>query len=513
MKLLEFLIANKTEFLAALLRHILLVLTSTSIAVAIGVPLGVLSFRRPRLGAPLIAMANIVQAIPSLALFGFLIPLPFIGGIGARGALIALTLYSLLPIIRTTVSGLASIDPSVREAGVAMGMRPRELLRQVELPLALPSILGGIRVAAVTGVGTATIAAAIGAGGLGEYIFRGVAMVSNVVILAGAVPAALLALIADFGLGLLEKTFSPGRERSRSATAYVGLGLAAAILLLAVGWIYFERSLGGIRVGSKNFTEQVILGEILAQSIERAGGINVERRLNLGGTLVCERAMLSGDLDAYVEYTGTALTAVFKQEIVRDPEEVNKRVAASYRATGRALQAPLGFNNTFAILVRKREAERLGLHRISDVSAVVSTWTAAFGPEFLDREDGFRGLANVYHLQFRQPPRAMDLSLTYRALADGQVDLIAGDATNGLIEKLDLLMLEDDRHYFPPYFAAPVIREETLRKYPQLAAVFERLGGSINDAEMRKMNYEADVEGKDVVAIARSFVERRFGGR
>jgi len=312
---------------------------------------------------------------------------------------------------------------------------------------------------------------------------------------------------------LLEKRFSPGRERSRSATAYVGLGLAAAILLLAVGWIYFERSLGGIRVGSKNFTEQVILGEILAQSIERAGGINVERRLNLGGTLVCERAMLSGDLDAYVEYTGTALTAVFKQEIVRDPEEVNKRVAASYRATGRALQAPLGFNNTFAILVRKREAERLGLHRISDVSAVVSTWTAAFGPEFLDREDGFRGLANVYHLQFRQPPRAMDLSLTYRALADGQVDLIAGDATNGLIEKLDLLMLEDDRHYFPPYFAAPVIREETLRKYPQLAAVFERLGGSINDAEMRKMNYEADVEGKDVVAIARSFVERRFGGR
>ena len=507
MKLLEFLIANKTEFLIALTRHILLVVISTSIAVAVGVPLGILSFRRPRLGAPLIGIANVVQAIPSLALFGFLIPLPFIGGIGPRGALIALILYSLLPIIRTTVSGLSSIDPSVREAGVAMGMRPRELLRQVELPLALPSILGGIRVAAVTGVGTATIAAAIGAGGLGEYIFRGVAMVSNTVILAGAVPAALLALVADFGLGWIERKFSPGRERSRSTTTYVALGLGAALVFLIVGWFYFERSRAGIRVGSKNFTEQLILGEIVSQSIERETGLKVQRRLNLGGTLVCERAMLSGDLDVYVEYTGTALTAVFKQEIVRDSQEVNKRVAAAYEASGRMLQPALGFNNTFAILVRKADAERLGLKRISDVSNVASTWRAAFGPEFLDREDGFKGLATVYRLQFRDPPRAMDLSLTYRALGDGQVDLIAGDATNGLIEKLKLLMLEDDRHYFPPYFAAPVVRSETLRDHPELAKVFAQLAGTISDAEMRRMNYEADVEGRDIVAIARQFVE------
>ncbi len=506
MRLLDFILANKTEFVAALLRHILLVVVSIAVAVGAGVPLGILAFRRPRVGAPLIAFANVVQSIPSLALFGFLIPLPFIGGIGARSALVALILYALLPIIRTTVSGFSSIDPSIREAGVALGMRPRELLRQVELPLAFPSILAGIRVAAVTGVGTATIAAAIGAGGLGEYIFRGVAMVSNTVILAGAVPAALLALIADLGLGWLERRFSPGRHRSRSrAIGFVAVA-TGLVLFLLVGWLYIDRSRSGIRVGSKNFTEQVILGEILAQAIERETGLKVERRLNLGGTLVCEQAMRAGDLDVYVEYTGTALTAIFKQEIIRDAGEVNRRVAAAYAASGRTVLPALGFNNTFAILVRKADAQRFGLKRISDVVAVASGWLAGFGPEFLDREDGYRGLANVYGLRFREPPRAMDLSLTYRALAERQVDLIAGDATNGLIEKLDLQMLEDDRSYFPPYHAVPVLRTEVMRDHPELERVFSRLAGSIRDSEMRRMNYEADVEGRDVAAIARTFL-------
>ena len=242
MRLLDFILANKTEFVAALLRHILLVVVSIAVAVGAGVPLGILAFRRPRVGAPLIAFANVVQSIPSLALFGFLIPLPFIGGIGARSALVALILYAFLPIIRTTVSGFSSIDPSIREAGVAMGMRPRELLRQVELPLAFPSILAGIRVAAVTGVGTATIAAAIGAGGLGEYIFRGVAMVSNTVILAGAVPAALLALIADLGLGWFERRLAPGHRRSRKGA--LGFAAVATILIasLIAGWLHIDRS-------------------------------------------------------------------------------------------------------------------------------------------------------------------------------------------------------------------------------------------------------------------------------
>src|SRR5579864_3838702 len=200
-------------------QHVMLVLISTSVAALVGIPAGIVAFRRPRIGRPLLFLANVAQTIPSLALFGFLLPLPFVGGIGPRTALVTLTLYALLPIVRTTMGGLQSVDRSVVEAGVAMGMTPRQLLFMVELPLALPSIVAGLRVATVIGVGTATIAAAIGAGGLGEYIFRGLAMVDTTTILAGAVPAAALALSVDALLGWLERTLSDARRPSMPLVA------------------------------------------------------------------------------------------------------------------------------------------------------------------------------------------------------------------------------------------------------------------------------------------------------
>jgi osmoprotectant transport system permease protein len=509
MHLIEFWLNHGSEFLGAILRHLALVAASTGIAVAMGVPLGVVSYRNPRLGSPLIGLANIVQTIPSLAMFGFLIPMPLIGGIGAKAAVIVLILYALLPVMRTTVSGLKGIDPSVREAGLAMGMTDRQLLYQVELPLARPAVLAGVRVATVVGVGTATIAAAIGAGGLGEYIFRGVASVDSTVILAGAVPAAILALIADFGLANLEQRLAPDRARSgRSRIGFAVFAGIAALLLIIGGLMWSERSSGRIVIGSKDFTEQVILGELLAQTIERNTPIKVQRKFNLGDTLVCETAMRAGDLDLYVEYTGTALTAIFKQPVMMDGDEVNRRVAASYAATGRTMLAPLGFNNTYVILVRGSDARQLGLKTISDVAQHTPNWRAGFGSAFLDREDGYRGLVQTYGLKFREAPLAMNLSLTYRALGERQVDLIAGDATNGLIAKLDLFALEDDRRYFPPYHAVPVIRSETLGRHPELQAVFDRLANRVTDREMRQMNYEADVERRDVSLIVRAFLER-----
>lgn len=512
MRLIEFWLNHRTEFLGAILRHLALVAASVGVAVLIGAPLGVLAHRRPRLGAPLIGLANVVQTIPSLAMFGFLIPIPFIGGIGAKAALIVLTLYALLPVIRTTVSGLKSIDPSIREAGLAMGMTDWQLLTQVELPLARPSIIAGVRVATVVGVGTATIAAAIGAGGLGEYIFRGVASVDSTVILAGAAPAAALALAADLVLGWVEKLSAPARLQSKKIkSGALVLAGAAVVVLLIAGLLFSERSQGRIVIGSKSFTEQLILGELAAQLIERNTALKVQRKLNLGDTLVCETAMRSGDLDLYVEYTGTALTAIFKQPVILDPAEVNRRVAASYAATGRTMLPPLGFNNTYVILIRGEEAKRLGLRTISEAAKYTPSWRPGFGSAFLDREDGYNGLVNAYGLQFREPPRAMDLSLTYRALAENQVDLIAGDATNGLIAKLDLFPLEDDRRYFPPYEAVPIIRTETLNQHPELRAVFERLAGVISDQEMRQMNFEADVERKDVAAVVNAFLLRRQG--
>jgi osmoprotectant transport system permease protein len=386
------------------------------------------------------------------------------------------------------------------------------MLRYVELPLARPAIMTGLRVATVVGVGTATIAAAIGAGGLGEYIFRGVASVDSTVILAGTVPAALLALLADFGLGRLEKLVAPGQPRRSNAGLFVFAGVALATLLAFAGWFWLaERKTERIIIGSKSFTEQVILGELLAQVIERNTTLAVTRKFNLGDTLVCETALLAGDLDVYVEYTGTALTAIFKQPIQSDSDEVNRRVAAAYQATGRTMLAPLGFNNTFVILVRQTDAQQFGLKTISDAARQSARWRAGFGAAFLDREDGYRGLTKAYGFQFATPPLAMDLSLTYRALDEKQIDLIAGDATNGLIAKLDLVALTDDRHYFPPYHAVPVIRTQTLQRYPQLGPAIARLANALDDSTMQQLNYLADVEHRDPTAIVEEFLKRQQG--
>src|SRR5438105_12209731 len=253
---------HRHELVTLLAQHLLLVAASTLVAVAIGVPIGIFAARRPRLAAPLIAMANVVQTIPSLAMFGFLLPVPLAGGVGARAALVVLILYGLLPIVRTTIAGLRGIDRAIREAGVAMGMTMRELLRQVELPLAMPSIVAGVRVAAVAGVGSATIAAAIGAGGLGEYLYRGLSMVDTTVILAGAIPAALLALAVDGGLLALERRLLSRRHKRPMGAARVAISLIAIVGLLSA--LVARRSPSAIVVGSKNFTEQNILGELVA---------------------------------------------------------------------------------------------------------------------------------------------------------------------------------------------------------------------------------------------------------
>jgi osmoprotectant transport system permease protein len=503
----RFWLTHQHELATLVAQHVVLVAVSTAIAVGVGVPLGVFGARRPRLASPIIAVANIVQTVPSLAMFGFLLPVPLVGGIGARAALAVLVLYALLPIVRSTIVGITGVDRSVRAAAVAMGMTPRELLWQVELPLALPSIVAGVRVAAVVGVGSATIAAAIGAGGLGQYIYRGLSMVDTTVILAGAIPAAVLALLVDGGLLWLERRLSPRRRRSRRAA----LAVAAALAVLALGASVAAGAYTteAIVVGSKNFTEQLILGEIVAQTIERETGLPVRRQLNLGGTLICDRALLTGDIDVYVEYTGTALTAIFHQPPSSDRDAVIATVRRLYADSGRTLLPPLGFDNTFAILVRRSDARDQHLRTIEDASRVAPQWRAGFGYEFLERPDGYRGLARVYGLAFRAPPQVMDLALTYRALASGQVDLIAGDATAGLIKSLDLVQLEDNRHYFPPYDAVPVARASTLLRFPKVRTALEHLARRVTAADMREMNLAADGHRENPDEVARRFLDRR----
>ncbi|MGE5360303.1 MAG: ABC transporter permease/substrate-binding protein [Bacteroidales bacterium] len=503
-KLFHFWATHSGELLAMTAQHVLLVSASMTVAIVVGIPLGVLASRRPRIGAPLVAFANIVQTIPSLAMFGFLIPVPLLGGVGARAAIVVLILYGLLPIIRMTAAGLNSVDKVLIEAGVAMGMTARQLFTLVELPLALPAIVSGVRVATVVGIGAATIAAAIGAGGLGEYIFRGLSMVDPVVILAGAIPAALLAIAADALLGWIERAVSYRRRASRARRPLVAAALVVVAIVIG-GAVARARARDAVVVGSKNFSEQLVLGELVAQALER-DGIAVDRRLNLGGTAICDRALQSGDIDVYVEYTGTALTAIFHQPVAHDRERVLGEVRDDYARTGRTMLGPLGFNNTFAILVRADDARNFGLKTIGDLTRVEDRYRPGFGYEFLERPDGYAGLVRAYQLSFREQPRVMDLAMMYRALAAGQVDVVAGDATNGLIGALHLAVLADDRHYFPPYDAVPVVNTRALLQRPAIGRVLDTLAGRISDEAMRRLNYEVDVRHREVADVVRGFL-------
>ena len=497
----QFLQLNWSELLLLIGQHVKLVLIAILVAVAIGVPVGILLTRHRALRGPVLGVANVMQTIPSLALFGFLIPLPFIGGIGARTALVALVLYSLLPIIRNTVTGILNVEPSVREAAVAMGMTDGQVLRQVELPLAMGVIVTGIRVATVIAVGVTTIAAAVGAGGLGVYIFRGLRQYDNNLLLAGALSAALLALLADFSLGLIERQAKSARFK---------LVFAAAVILVVAGAVFLRASSGNtdttdtVVIGSKDFTESALLAEIVAQLLE-ARGVTVERNLELGGNLPHE-ALVSGTLDLYPEYTGTSFTAILHHAPVTDPRAVYNQVKQDYAAKFNVeVSAPVGFENTFAILVRGDEARRLNLKTISDAAPHTNKWRAGFGQDFMSRQDGYPGFSKSYGLKFAEV-REMDLSLTYIALSSRQVDLIAGNSTEGRIATLDLFQLADDRKYFPPYEAVYLVRQDTLARVPALREVLTTLANSISTEEMRRLNYEVDGNRRDPKEVIRQWI-------
>jgi osmoprotectant transport system substrate-binding protein len=265
-----------------------------------------------------------------------------------------------------------------------------------------------------------------------------------------------------------------------------------------------------IVVGSKNFSEQALLGEILAQEIETRTHLRVVRRFYLAGSYICQQALLAGRIDTYVEYTGTALTAILRDPVEKDPGAVFRRVQTEYKQRfGLEVMPPLGFNNTFAIVVRGEDARRLNLKTISDAAPHAPKWRAGFGYEFMERPDGYAGLARVYGLQFGAAPRILDLGLLYRALLEKQVDVVAGNSTDGLLAARDLVILADDRHYFPPYEAAPIVRQETITRHPEVRAAIAELAGKISDGEMQKMNYAVDAEHRDIGEVAREFLRSK----
>lgn len=511
-----YLLTHTPEVTARLTQHLLLSLTAVLGAVLLGVPLGLLITRQPWARQPVLGLANIVQTVPSLALFAFLLP---ILGLGTWNAIVALLLYSLLPIIRNTYTGVLGVDPSVREAARAMGMTEAQILRQVELPLASDVILAGVRVATVLCIGITTIASFIGAGGLGDLIQNGLRNDNNAITLAGAIPAAVLALWADGLLGLWQNWLAARRNGPPPHAAKAWLPAIATLFTAA---IVLELALAGrttaateaaagppIRIGAKDFTESRLLAEILVDAA-KASGLNAVRAEDLGGTL-CHKALLSDKMDAYPEYTGTAYTAILGHQPKTDPEAVLKETTAEYaQKFNLTVSPPLGFSNGFAMLIRGEDAQRLGIKTLSQAVPYAPNWTAAFGPDFITRADGWPGLSKTYGLQLKDVPKSVELNLLNKALSSRQVDLIAGNETDGTIPSLHLFELQDDKHYFPPYQGVYILRTQALADHPGLDQVLKKLENALPTAEMQKLNYAVDGQNKKTEDVAAQWVKTNF---
>ena len=496
-------------------QHLVLTGVSTGLAIVIGLPLGILASTKRWLRVSVLAAIGIFQTVPSLAMLAILLAL--VGKIGAVPAIIALTIYALLPIVRNTVTGIEGVPPDVVEAARGIGMTRLQQLRMVELPLAMPVLIAGVRTAAVVGVGITTLSAFIGAGGLGQFINRGLALSNMQLILLGAIPAALLAMLVDGVIAATAWGMQPVRQadRHRVYAKLKPVALAMPLLLVALGaYAAFGSNQAAsnssgrtIRIGSKNFTEQLLLGELLAQMIEAHTDLNVDRRFNLGGTMICHEALATGEIDLYAEYTGTGLVTILKRPVEPDANKVFDIVRTSYRERFDVeWLEPFGFNNTYALTVRKSVAQENGWHTTSDLANSANTLRAGFTAEFSERDDGYPGLRKVYDFGFADV-RDLEASLMYQAVAKGEVDVICAFTTDGRIAAYDLQPLTDDRNFFPPYFAAPVIRAKFLQDHPDVRNVLARLVGVLDDTLMQRLNHEVDETGRPPDDVASEFLK------
>jgi osmoprotectant transport system substrate-binding protein len=299
---------------------------------------------------------------------------------------------------------------------------------------------------------------------------------------------------------------APAAAMNRRSRISVSAVIVIASLLPSCAPSHSDR----IVIGSKNFTESFLLGEIMAQVIEAHTSLKVDRRFYLAGTYICQQAILAGRIDMYPEYTGTALTAILKQNASAQKDDVYRVVKSEYeRRFGLTLGPEFGFNDTFAMEIRGEDARRLNIRTLSQATAFAPHWRAGFGYEFMERPDGYRGLAATYGLHFAEPPRVMDLGLLARALKDHQIDLAGGNATDGLIPALGLFVLEDDRHYFPPYEAVPIIRQQTLQRHPEIAQALAALADKISDQEMQNLNYAVDGQHRDAKEVIHEFLRKK----
>ncbi len=487
--------------------HLQLTLLSLLLGTAFSIPTGILVARLKWLDNPVLGTASVIQTIPSLALLAVMVPaLAALGlrSIGFLPAFIGLTLYSILPILRNTVIGLASVDPALVEAARGVGMTPTQRLRHVELPLAMPVILAGIRTSTVLTVGVATLSTPVGAPSLGNYIFSGLQTRNLTAVLVGCAAAALLALCLDGlvrGLG--------------AAVVHRKTGWAAAVLT-TIGLLYTYtgvslmqdlrgRDAGRVVVGAKTFTEQYILSRILAEHIEETTGAATEVVSSLGSTVAFD-ALRAEEIDVYVDYSGTIWATIMHRDTAtagRDAvlDEVSRFVREEH---GIEVAGALGFENAYALAMRRRQVEKTGIRQIGDLIAYARRLVIGGDYEFFGRPEWI-AIRDTYGLAFASE-RTMDSSLMYQAVANGQVDVISAFSTDGRIAAFDLVVLEDERGTIPPYDALLLAGPRLVRERPDVMAALRQLAGTIDAEHMRRMNLAVDQDGVSPAAVAESFL-------
>jgi osmoprotectant transport system permease protein len=479
--------------------HVLVSVTALALGLIISLPLAIVATRRPFLRNAILGFASIVQTIPGLALLALFYPLLLalsgltqkIFGVGfsALGFLpsvLALALYSMLPVLRNTVTGITGIDPAVKEATLGVGMTPRQALTMVELPLALPIIMAGIRTAAVWVIGTATLATPIGQTSLGNYIFTGLQTQNWVFVIFGCVASAVLALAVDQLLALMENGVS-ARKRSRILIGGAGIALILAAALAPV----FARPAATYIVGAKTFTEQYILEALIEQRL-RAAGLTARGRDGLGSVVIFD-ALKAGDIDVYVEYSGTLWANQLKQSEAKPREEVLAEVktwlARNYNIT---MLGDLGFENAYALAMSRKKAEQLGIRSIADLARHAPQLSIAGDYEFFARPE-WKSVVKDYGLSFHER-RLIQPEFMYQAASNGEVDVISAYTSEGRIKQHDLVVLEDPKHAIPPYDAIVLVSPKRAND-EKLASALKPLLGAINVDLMREANLRADGKG------------------